>query len=434
MNCKTPNCVYSIKYKKCILPNPYVEALAECKRKNIKKKDCYKDKELAKKNACKNYKTRVGLPLSSSSLPLPSSLSSNTKHKLDIIKKNINARKITNKIKEFMKPFVNRISANLKNRIDYYEKIIKILDKLSKNECLNFYNETDGEKHYTIGKDKEILLSKQIGTKGKYGIIYLSKINIKYKTLYKFAIKLMTINKYNKQEIPVLKKLSNLTLKNVNPHFPILYKLFQCNQRFEPLNADNYVMILSELANGDLKNFISHNKDYHINDELVKNTMQQILLSILSFHVHTNLIHVDAHWGNFLYHKIKPGGYIHYKIYDNDIYIKNMGYLWIIWDYMIKKKDDEEYLDEYYNIQFAFKNGHVMKDNKLFNGWVHPDLFKYSNDIKKIVDFIFPMFLTNKTDEKKSWKTLLTTELFINEHKKPPNNEIINFGNPYILK
>jgi co-chaperonin GroES (HSP10) len=45
MNCKTPNCVYSNKYKKCILPNPYVEALAECKRKNIKKKDCYKDKE-----------------------------------------------------------------------------------------------------------------------------------------------------------------------------------------------------------------------------------------------------------------------------------------------------------------------------------------------------------------------------------------------------
>jgi hypothetical protein len=91
-------------------------------------------------------------------------------------------------------------------------------------------------------------------------------------------------------------------------------------------------------------------------------------------------------------------------------------------------------LDEYYNIQYAFKTGHVMKDNKLFNGWVHPDLFKYSADIKKIVDFIFPMFLTNKTDEKKSWKTLLTTELFINEHKKPPNNEIINFGNPYILK
>jgi hypothetical protein len=218
MNCKTPNCVYSNKYKKCVLPNPYTEALAECKRKNIKKKDCYKDKELAKKNACKNYKTRVGFPLSS--------LSSNTKHKIEIIKKNINARKITNKIKEFMKPFVNRISANLKNRIDYYEKIIKILNKLPKNECLNFYNETNGEKQYTIGKDKEILLSKQIGSKSKFGIIYLSKINIKYKTLYKFAIKLMTIKKYNKQEIPVLKKLSNLTLKNVNPHFPILYKLF----------------------------------------------------------------------------------------------------------------------------------------------------------------------------------------------------------------
>jgi len=248
MNCKEPKCVYSNKYNKCILPNPYIEALAECKRKNIKKKDCYKDKELAKKNACKNYKTRIGLS---------SSLSSNTKNKLEIIKKNISAKKITNKIKEFIKPFINRISANLKNRINYYEKIIKILDKLSKNECLNFYNETNGEKQYTIGKDKEILLSKQIGTKSKYGIIYLSKINIKYKTLYKFAIKLMSIQKYNKYEIPVLKKLSYLTLKNVNPHFPILYKLFQCNQRFEPLNADNYVIILSELADGDLKTFIS---------------------------------------------------------------------------------------------------------------------------------------------------------------------------------
>jgi hypothetical protein len=426
MNCKEPKCVYSKKYKKCVLPNPYIEALSECKRNNIKKKDCYINKELAKEKACKNYKTRVGL--SSSSLP------SNVKNRLEEIKKNINARKITKKFKEFMIPFINRISANLQFRINYYLKVVKILNELSNEQCLNLYNQKDGNKQYTIGKDNQILLSKQIGTTSKNGIIYLSKINIEHKTLYKFAIKLMTIKNFNKDEIPLLKKLSDLTLKNVNPHFPILYKLFQCNQRFEPLNVDNYAIILSELADGDLKTFIIHNKEYHTNDELVKNTMQQILLSILSFHIHTNYIHMDAHWGNFLYHKIKPGGYIHYKIYNEDIYIKNMGYLWIIWDYIINKKEDEKYLEDYSRIKYAFKNGNIMKDNNLYDGWVHPDLFKYSNNIKKIVTFIFPMFLKNKKCEKKSWKTLLTTELFINEHKKPPDNEIINFGNPYILK
>jgi hypothetical protein len=68
----------------------------------------------------------------------------------------------------------------------------------------------------------------------------------------------------------------------------------------------------------------------------------------------------------------------YYKIYNEDIYIKNLGYLWIIWDYMITKIDKSEYLDDYYNISFAFMNGHVMRNNDLYNGLVHPNLFKYS--------------------------------------------------------
>jgi predicted unusual protein kinase regulating ubiquinone biosynthesis (AarF/ABC1/UbiB family) len=37
--------------------------------------------------------------------------------------------------------------------------------------------------------------------------------------------------------------------------------------------------------------------------------------------------HNDLHLGNFLIHKVKPGGFWHYKISDIDIYVKNMGYL-----------------------------------------------------------------------------------------------------------
>ena len=45
------------------------------------------------------------------------------------------------------------------------------------------------------------------------------------------------------------------------------------------------------------------------------------------------MYHSNSHWGNFLYHKIKPGGYIHYKIEGRDYYLENVGYLWVIWGF-----------------------------------------------------------------------------------------------------
>jgi hypothetical protein len=51
------------------------------------------------------------------------------------------------------------------------------------------------------------------------------------------------------------------------------------------------------------------------------------------FSNYTNSIHNDCHSGNFLFHKIKPGGYFHYNIYGIDYYLENKGYLWVIWDF-----------------------------------------------------------------------------------------------------
>lgn len=34
-NCKPPQCEYSTRWKKCVKPNGYNEALAWCKRNNI---------------------------------------------------------------------------------------------------------------------------------------------------------------------------------------------------------------------------------------------------------------------------------------------------------------------------------------------------------------------------------------------------------------
>jgi hypothetical protein len=88
------------------------------------------------------------------------------------------------------------------------------------------------------------------------------------------------------------------------------------------------------------------------------------------FYQETKYFHYDAHWGNFLYHKIKPGGYFHYNIFGNDYYIENYGFLWVIWDYgeaIEFKKERIIYVDnDFKNIINAFFNNN--NDNN--NGWL----------------------------------------------------------------
>ena len=42
---------------------------------------------------------------------------------------------------------------------------------------------------------------------------------------------------------------------------------------------------------------------------------------------------MDSHSGNFLFRKIKKGGYYHYNIYGKDYYVENLGYVWEIQDF-----------------------------------------------------------------------------------------------------
>jgi len=494
MNCIDPKCVYSKRFNKCILPNAYIETIAECGRNKIKRKDCiYHDiKEEAKNKSCKNYRIRTGqqspAPKIKSSpkiiekkvvekkvkkspkvvekkvkkspkvvekkvkkspkvvekkvvekkvkLPSKQSLSTSAKAKLEKIKKNILARKIANKFKTFITPYVNRVSARLETRIEYYNQLFEILNKINEEQCLKFFNETNGKKQYTLGDNMEILLSKQIGTESRYGIVYLSNINIQYKNLYKFAVKIMRSSLDNKNEAKITDAVSSLTIKNVNPHFPILYKMFVCNtpplsnQYPKLIEKYKYITLLSELANGDLASIIEKDKIFYSNFEIIKNTIQQIFISILSFHVFIDKIHNDAHWGNFLYHKIKPGGYIHYNIMGVDIYVKNYGYLWIIWDYgrATKRIENSNTYTDYDRIIQAFRNYSPMD----LNGWVTKHI--YSNEIKSLTDDVL-ICLRLRDLEKYLWyDKLLKSKLFSKELIKPPDNEIINLGKPYILK
>jgi len=275
------------------------------------------------------------------------------------------------------------------NRIEKYKNIIEILKNLNKSKCLVPIKKTSinstNKRSFYLG-DTDIFLKKRIGSNSRYGTIFLSTLNN-----YQFATKLSPVESYNLREIILIEKLSNITKENKNPHFLLNYKLFICNNKLNSIDLptviknNNYYITINELVNGNFKNFLSF-----ATSVLLLNALQQILISILSFHYFTKgLFHNDCHYKNFLFLKIEPGGYFHYKIYNKDIYIKNLGYVWIIWDYgLVKTKEIylEKRLEDYFRILYFFKKYNNYNSNSTNTKVIQivTKLLKFQKNYKEI--------------------------------------------------
>jgi hypothetical protein len=271
------------------------------------------------------------------------------------------------KIHKLFMPYIKRISANIIDRINYFKIMEKYLLSIKETKnCLRLYNidSKTNKPIYRVGT--KIILDKQIGSVSVYGIVFLAhfKSNIKYGTkfdkLNKFAVKITNQTKSNKKEILILEKLTEEVKNFKCPHFPISYGSLRCNNsRAKSNNSDDYSIVkdkhknkklfpklindnkslliqLNELASGDLNTILKSG----VNTDIF-NTITQLLISIMFFQDRIQSYHTDAHGGNFLYHKIKPGGYFHYNIYGQDYYLENKGYLWVIWDFGLAKSFSE---------------------------------------------------------------------------------------------
>ena len=326
------------------------------------------------------------------------------------IKKDKFAKIIQRNFKKFMYPFINRVSANIYDRKLYYKMVIKNLEIIpnKKDYCIRFYKMNKYNKP-TFRLGSKIILKTQIGSESNNGIVYLSSFRDKNKKLFKYAAKISLYNFDSYKESKTLEILTEAVLNNTCPHFPILYGFVVCNsfkdfstssfvesdksnnktsykhnvkdlKLYPKLVADNYksqfCCFINELANGDLIKFI----DIHYNNEkLLKNALVQIYLSLMFFYKEIKMFHNDAHWGNFLFHKIKPGGYFFYSILGSNYYVENLGYLWVIWDVerMIKfnNTENKRIKVDFYRIIHGF----ISKKN---NGWIDYDVDK---DYEKII-------------------------------------------------
>ena len=329
-----------------------------------------------------------------------------------------------NKAKPILLPFINRVSANINDRINYSKKINKLFTKYlptdNWNQCIQSYI-SNHKLMFKLGDN--IILKYEIGSPSVYGIVYFGRF--KNEKLFKFAAKLFYWDTGEIYEFKILQILTNAVFDNKCPHFPIYYAYTWCdkynpNDILPELIIDNikndkkeFCILFNELANGDLKSF--NNLNYS-NDEYY-NTIFQIIISIFFYYDFIKGFHNDTHAGNFLYHKIKKGGYYHYIILGNHYYLKNLGYLWIIWDFSFTTPFNS---NSNYNITRDIKQ--IIDSGFRFSS------LQIIKDIKKICDTKpsnLNLFLNNLLSIFINFNIILST--------LPSNSYIINYNNPYII-
>lgn len=259
----------------------------------------------------------------------------------------------------------SNINKSLKEQIINIIKIRRKKNLLIINNFLNQKFKIDGDNNcLTIKKNKLyinniIKLNNIIGI-GGYGISYLLKyINEEKKEIIKYVIKLTVINKKeNLHEIRILELLTKYAINYEFPHFPMTYDILYCNndklnssliKKIKYIDDDIYnilnkysgkgdiLFIVNEYVDGgDLRTFnrfITNKYNYENIQKYFLNAISQILISLMFYHKLVNSNHCDLHQHNVLNHLTEPGGYFHYKLYEKDYYIENIGYIWVIWDF-----------------------------------------------------------------------------------------------------
>ena len=230
--------------------------------------------------------------------------------------------------------------------VQKYVKDIPSCLKLSKDGVLAF--------------GSKLIFTQQIGSSSQYGIAYVTQAT--ENTVIRVAAKIVQDTESNRKEIYLLEMLTKPVLEGKFANFPVMYSSFSCDKPLckiptktcHKLLSDRYLVILNEIANGDLKMWLSSKNTHSLRSYY--SAIFQIYLSLMAFNEY-GYVHNDAHWGNFLYHDIEPGGYWHYQINGENVFVENTGQLWILWDFGMAyeyKDYAQDTIRDYYRIIHAF--------------------------------------------------------------------------------
>lgn len=189
---------------------------------------------------------------------------------------------------------------------------------------------------------ESIAFEKQIGTQSRYGIAF-SNIGKRSKSLFRFSIK-VTNRRYD-TEVRLLPRMSDVVERKLTPNMAITYKIMECKEKTslsalptssKMIKRGSYYVIASELADGDALDFFGLKHDA----ATYESAIVQMIFGLHAFHKYIKYIHNDARTPNYLWHRITPGGYWHYRLEETgfDIFVPNNGHLMVLWDPGLAKK------------------------------------------------------------------------------------------------
>lgn len=177
-------------------------------------------------------------------------------------------------------------------------------------------------------------IKKQIGVSqqshGSFGNVY----KVDYKGL-KFVIKeskivneVNEVNKVNEvnevnevliDELFICMKMSELVEKRICPNMPLLYDFSYC----KTCDLKSCLELASELFDGSMHELF---ETITLSDDLLYNFLYQAMHSIACAQHIYGLSQGDIKLQNFLFKKIRPGGFWLYKFRGTDYYVPNLGY------------------------------------------------------------------------------------------------------------
>jgi len=219
---------------------------------------------------------------------------------------------------------------SLKARVLFAKIVRKALEGV--NPCLHQLDSARQLGLVNSRGEAVVRFGKAIGS-GLYGDAFINTGAKGIARLLKFSAKVTNVL----QDGRVLSKMSELAERGICQNMPITYNVLDCRRTctFEkcPDAARNphHNIILNELADGDLFDLF----ETQLNQVQYESIIMQICLALHAFHG-LGYSHNDTHLGNFLYHKVKPGGYWRYNVRVEGksvpVFVPNRGHLVVLWD------------------------------------------------------------------------------------------------------
>jgi len=257
--------------------------------------------------------------------------------------KKIMRERLTNALKKALKPILNH-KDSLENRVHFAKVLRRYFGNVQ--SCIESSKENPLKVTLREKTDKglteKIIFDKRIGSDSVYGTAYLN-MGKGLSRVLKFSIKIMP--KKFIGEVALLRQMSRIAELGISPNMPITYTALKCMSPNDPtlirnpsanelMKKGNYYVVLNEIANGDTHDFFKYNYSLDTYESIIV----QMIFSLRAFH-NLGYVHNDAHLGNYLYHKITPGGFWQYQYKNTVIYVPNTGYLMVLWDPGLAKKE-----------------------------------------------------------------------------------------------